>query len=287
METCAPGRIDEYKDGQSCFTVDELLRMANSYNNTVRAHHVKNYILEPIDIKADKKYLLKQLTDRLRNVCKDQLCWIKQEFVLQLDDTNIIKNTFRPPGPRGPQHKFDWLNTENINQVMTQYEVKYPDFKFFGAVPVDFATVNTKTYPDKYVKLIQDMNYEKLIADGKYRWGHIYNSDSHSGPGRHWFSSISDVSNKTVYFFDSARNSVVEKPDKRIVVFLEKMAGWFDGKIKYNNVVHQYKDTECGVYSINFIVRMLNGEPYDDIIKTPISDDAVNTCRKVYFTPEK
>ena len=33
--------------------------------------------------------------------------------------TQLTKYTFRPDGPNG---KFEWLNTYNINDVMKQYE---------------------------------------------------------------------------------------------------------------------------------------------------------------------
>ena len=34
-------------------------------------------------------------------------------------------NIFRPEGPQG---KFEWLSTIDINQVLKQYEEKYEDF---------------------------------------------------------------------------------------------------------------------------------------------------------------
>ena len=36
--------------------------------------------------------------------------------------------------------------------------------------------------------------------------------------------------------------------------------------IKYNNIQHQYDDSECGVYSITFILKMLEGHNFDDFI---------------------
>ena len=46
------------------------------------------------NIKDDKKYLLRQLTDKLSNVCDNQLCWIRQSFVKKLQDQDILENTF-------------------------------------------------------------------------------------------------------------------------------------------------------------------------------------------------
>lgn len=53
--------------------------------------------------------------------------------------------------------------------------------------------------------------------------------------------------------------------------------------IRYNNIQHQIENTECGVYSINFIVRLVGGETFDEITKNITRDDFMNGCRKTYF----
>ena len=59
---------------------------------------------------------------------------------------------------------------------------------------------------------------------------------------------------------------------------------WEKLDVRYNDVRHQYKNSECGVYSVNFILRLLKGETFDEIINIPTNDDKINECRKVYFT---
>ena len=39
---------------------------------------------------------------------------------------------------------------------------------------------------------------------------------------------------------------------------------------------HQNKNTECGIYSISFILRLLNGETFDDINNNRVDDDNVH-----------
>jgi hypothetical protein len=53
--------------------------------------------------------------------------------------------------------------------------------------------------------------------------------------------------------------------------------------IDYNKTRHQFKNSECGVYSVNFILRMLKGESFENICSNITSDDKVNECRKQYF----
>ena len=53
---------------------------------------------------------------------------------------------------------------------------------------------------------------------------------------------------------------------------------------RFNKIQHQFKNSECGVYSINFIIRLLNGkENFDDITNNITNDDVMNSCRKHYF----
>ena len=54
--------------------------------------------------------------------------------------------------------------------------------------------------------------------------------------------------------------------------------------IMYNYLQHQKGNSECGVYSINFLKRLVNGESFDDIITNQLDDEKVNKCRKVYFS---
>ena len=54
--------------------------------------------------------------------------------------------------------------------------------------------------------------------------------------------------------------------------------------IKYNTMQHQFGGSECGVYSINFIVRLLRGDQFDEINKSRNTDKEMNVCRKKYFS---
>ena len=53
--------------------------------------------------------------------------------------------------------------------------------------------------------------------------------------------------------------------------------------IQYNKKQHQFKNSECGVYSMNFIIRLLNGESFRSIEADIMKDDKMLQCRGVYF----
>ena len=121
---CAPSKT--YKDG-SCFSLKSLKKIAENYN-------LKNPN-NKINITDNKEHLVKDLEQKLNNKCSEQTCWLRMDFVKALDDEEISKNTFRP---EGPEKKYEWLSTTDINDVVSQYQAKYKDFLFLGAVPADF-----------------------------------------------------------------------------------------------------------------------------------------------------
>jgi hypothetical protein len=54
-----------------------------------------------------------------------------------------------------------------------------------------------------------------------------------------------------------------------------------------NGVEHQYKNTECGIYSLFFIIHMLQDKTSEDFYKTHvIKDNQIQNYRKIYFNEE-
>jgi len=273
---CAPGITFE---SGSCIQLHILVEMAKAYNLNADDSKIKlHQNLEILNPKKYKKYLLSEFNKRLGDKCTTQKCWTEQSFVSNMKKIakeELDKYTFRPDGPTG---KFEWLNTININEVMEQYEKKNKDFKFLGAVPIDF---------DEFERFgIKNLDYSKLIAEGKHKIGVVFNLDEHDQPGSHWVSLFGNLKDGQVYFFDSYGI----RPEKRIRTLMRRLAnfsqtglGIKDVKVDYNKTRHQYENSECGVYSINFITRMLKGDTFEQICDNKVGDRQVNKCRSVYF----
>lgn len=276
---CAPGVTFE---AGSCISLQVLVEMVNAYNKDAGASAIKTYPkLDTLNPKKYKKYLLSEFQKRMGDKCDSQKCWSEQKFVDQMKMAareEFQKYTFRPDGPEG---KFEWLNTLNINDVMVQSEKIYPEFKFLGTVPIDF---------DKFERFgIKNLDFNELLNNGKHKLGTVFNLDRHDQPGSHWVGMYSDIKNGEVYFFDSYGT----RPDRRIRILMRRIANYCakqlgikDVKVNYNKIRHQYGNSECGVYSINFIKRMLKGESFDEICNSKTPDKKVNKCRNVYFRNE-
>jgi hypothetical protein len=280
-DKCAPGKA--YKD-QSCFSLNNVCSLVRAYNKSIEKKGLTNKLIKFKYNSTDKfskreyrKYLLRELDKALEDVCNDQLCWLKQDFIKEMNNEEkyeLLHKTYRPSGPQG---RFTWLNTINLNNVMDQYEIMYPNFKYLGTVPMDFDDLDEK-------HKLSSIDYQQLINKDKYRFGTIFNLDYHNQAGSHWVALYSDVRNGNIIFFDSYG----EEPTQRIHKLMNTLGNvckknQVNPNIDWNKVRHQYKNSECGVYSINFIARSLAGQTLEGISKERIDDDAVNMCRKVYF----
>ena len=135
---CAPGLNF---DNGSCIKLEILIELAKSYNKENSKQIKLNSNLETLNPNKYKKYLLKELKKNIKG-CKSQKCWTEQSFINNLTKktrNELKKYTFRPDGPNG---RFEWLNTYNIDNVMNQYENKHQDFKYLGTVPMDFDSLD-------------------------------------------------------------------------------------------------------------------------------------------------
>jgi len=283
MDTkCAPSK--KYIDG-SCFTFDALKEIAVKYNN----NNKNNQIL--ID-KLTKKELVTELNNKLSNVCSEQTCWLKLDFIKEIDNEEIHNNTFRPEGPK---KKYEWLNTLNINDVIAQYHDLYPEFLFLGAVPYDFEELP--------ILGIHNIDFKKLEEENKTKISLVINLDEHYKSGSHWVGLYVDLEKYQIYYIDS----VGKKPKKRIRKFITKIFKYMyhkkfnqkininniikqkynkylsDFDIRYNDLQHQYKNSECGVYSIYFILELLKGNTFDNIVTERVTDEMVNKYRTLFF----
>jgi hypothetical protein len=268
-------------DNGSCMSLNILIKLANAFNSHCEEEsNNKNLIkifdgLELLHPDEYKRYLLFEMGKRFKGSQHD---WIKHkctQFMNEDEKEELENNTFRPDGPQG---KFEWLSTFDINFALAQYETKYDDFQFLGAVPIDFAELDNLPF--------KKLNFNDLYSNGKKRIGVVFNLDEHYKGGSHWVSLFADLEKGQVYFSDS----YAIPPEKRIVAFMRIIEEYLKNEknisepdIRYNKMQHQRGNSECGVYSINFILRLLKGKSFDYITRKRVSDEKVNKCRMIYF----
>ena len=274
LKSCSPSASNNKK---TCFDFDALLKIARSWNKS----NPKNLIKIPANKNSHKLWI--EIDKKLKNKCDSEWCWIEQEFIKKIGSREF-KGIFRPKMPKSwKKNKYEWLSTVDIESVMKQYEDKYTDFKFIGPVPIDFDY--QYTVGQCIVNELCRLNLKKLMNNKITKVGVIFNLDPHDKSGSHWNALYLDLGIKKVYFFDS----YASEPPKEVKVLIERIQSQgkelgLDIEYKYNQTRQQYKNSECGVYSIYFITQLLEGKKtFNDIEKASLPDDYINTKRKEFY----
>jgi len=178
----------------------------------------------------------------------------------------------------------DWLSDQDINSVEHEYEKIFKDYKFLGCVSIDF---DLKSPEGKcIVDTLCSTKLRDIYKKGKTKIGIVFNTDVHTGPGEHWMALYCDISpdvEPRITYFDS----YAKKPEKEIQRLMARWKEeWDFTKIHdkpmettYNTTRHQFKNSECGMYSLYFHYCCLNDIPFDE----KISDDVMNAFRNVLF----
>ena len=273
---CSPSTEESF----TCFTKRALINIIKTWNG-----YYKN---NKIDIKKrdSKKKLWSKLNEKLNKKCSNDYCWTEQQFLSE-SKNNLQKTYFRPKKPKEwDSNEREWLNTYDINKVMKQYEKKYDNFHFIGAVPMDFD--KKLNFGSCVIDELCNINLKQLVNRGKSKLGIILNLDNHDEEGSHWVSLFCDFDSDNIYYFDSYGYKE-SKEIRNLMNRLQEQGKELnkDINIHINNNRHQYKESECGVYSINFIERLLKNEPFENISNNIIRDDEMFNNREKYFLDEK
>ena len=247
-----------------------------------------------IKIYKTKKRLHKEISEHLKKEthCKTESCWkslgiIKNELTQR--EHELFEESFRPDMPEEwKSNPNKWLSTIDIDRVMEQYEDGYPNFQYLGANPIDFDTKisDGKCVSDELCKL----NIKELRKEGKNSLGMVFNTDPHNQSGEHWFSLYIDLKGTNIkgepciYYFDS----LASKPKDEVVEFVKRVQEQCceiekDISFLYNDIRHQHKNTECGVYCLHFLVSMLKGVNFKKYIQKKRNDKEMEAFRKFFF----
>jgi hypothetical protein len=276
---CSPKDKKEIKK-YTCYTDASLFKLRDKWN------------LRHPDVKIltnDSKEIHKLLSNYLSDVCNKESCWLKQKDEFgQLDED--FKDSFAPESPyEWKKNPNEWLSSVDIIKVMKQYEKAYKCFDFIGPSPIDFD--KKKIYGECVWEELCNFNLEDQIKKGKTKIGIIFNTDPHDKPGEHWISMFINIKKGKIFFFDS----VGRKAPHEIMKFVEKIQSQgkqLKPKINFvydenHPVEHQYGNTECGIYSIFFIVHMLEDKLTDHYLKTHVlKDKYMEKFRKIYFNEQ-
>lgn len=259
------------KKNKTCFHKDDLLFLKQEWNKRNPSQMIKS---------SNMYTIRKQLKQYMSNICEHERCWLTSI----LKERNINSDLFYRFAPTRPSSwnnvPRQWLTNHDIKKVMNQYEYYYPEFTFIGPSPINYDDLkysNTCVWEE-----LCNFSLDKYLGT-KTSIGIIFNTDVHTGPGKHWIAIFINIKKEYIYYFDSGN----QKMPLHVVKLMDTIQ---DQGLKYNihfekkqNVTkHQKGYSECGMYCLHFIISLLKGKPLS-YFKRRIPDNKVFALRKLYF----
>lgn len=230
-----------------------------------------------------KKASVYSISKHLEVSPEDQWSFLHALPFPQAEIDQLAKQYLRPKQPDEWKSDPDmWLDSNNIRDVMKQYESAYKDFIFLGPVPIDFASPDEESHTTEcIIKEMCDLDLNKKELEGKKYIGIIFNLDKHDESGSHWVAAFINIPKNFCYYFDSYG---VEPPPQ-----IYKFMQWLtiqepEMKLGWNGVHFQRSNSECGMFSMYFIDRMLAKEPYRKFCKSSPSDAFMLLLRNWMFS---
>jgi hypothetical protein len=167
------------------------------------------------------------------------------------------------------------------------------------------ARANAPKEPDCVSPRICRTTLAELRHAGHREFGAVFNLDRHDQGGTHWVSMYGgldprDRARYGLYYCDSTG----KPPPEEIAAFMRRLAleeraasraRGADGKlhkgprfmVRHNRLQRQFENTECGVYSMAFIVACLTTRhSYANIVRELMAEDPkMFQLRSVFFRP--
>lgn len=198
----------------------------------------------------------------------------------------LRKDYLRPRRPKAWEKDPDrWLDNFNILHVMKHYEVAYPWFRFLGVFPIDFSAPNPyNKHGGCLNQEVCSLNILREHRRGIRGIGMVFNLDPHYKGGSHWvalYINLEDIKKPFVGFFDSY--------GYKTPAFIDQFMRSLTLQVKacqlgYNARRFQYGGSECGMFSIYFLICMIHGISFEDFCKDAVHDRSMLELRKVLFS---
>lgn len=271
---CAPG----HDQGFTCFTLEQL----QEFTQKLIQHHpdAAQQIGGNWKSKSQKdlhSFLTHYINKKYGKIPESD--YLKLPFVREAANHELINETFRPAMPNDWKNDpKTWLTTDDISKVMIQYQNKFPDFVFFGPVASDC--------PEEYPCELSGFSCQKLMSAGIKRIGIVFNLDKHNQSGSHWVAVWISIPEKAIEYYDS----YAVRPPRLIHQFLKRVQSeaaqqGIPMEIIINQTRHQYGGSECGVFSMYYILQRLHGKSREQTVKKKPTDKLMNQLRLYLFRP--
>lgn len=264
----------------SCYSQQSLQSLKKRWNRKNKHLQIKT---------NNPQQIHQQLKQYLRSSCgENELCWLKQKDMFDNDMSayKSLKTEFAPFSPKvWRTNRNEWLYDTDIANVMRSYERAYKCFAFVGPTSIDF---------DRYLSQEQScvsndlckFSLSSYIKKKKQKIGIIFNTDTYEGSGKHWISLFIHLRKKTITYFDSGGKAMPREINALVQRIIQqgKKLNIYLSLSPAITTQHQLKDSECGVYSLFFIINMLEDNIDSYFLNNNIiRDEDIEEFRSIYF----
>ena len=267
---CSPNKEYDF----TCYTNKSLNKIKKLWN----LRHPDHKILT-----NNTKDIWVSLKNNMKHICSNEKCWLNQHFIKNNLDKQMKKYTFAPNSPSSwKTNPNEWLTSLDIDNVMMQYENKYPSFIFMGPSPIDFD--KKKIFGQCVWNELCNFNLKNLIKKNINKVGIIFNTDPHYLQGSHWICMFIDIKKKFIFYFDS-NGDKIPKEIAILVKRITKQGENLDINFQYyeNKIEHQKSNTECGMYVLYVISELVKNKVTPKTFDKRVSDNEMEELRKVLF----
>ena len=247
--------------------------------------------------------------------CNSESCWIdKASSKLSEREQKLLRRKFRPKmRPKMEKDPNEWLTTEDIENVLEQYADAHDDVYFYGAVPIDFRKCSVSDLCSFSLREHMKRKENKICI--------VFNTDESDKDGEHWITMFIEIKPNSrisfpqrrirtrrkkckskrkpnpkcrgqveIYYFDSfGRKPPSEIKD--LVNKVQKQARTCNLRphYRYNDISHQKGDSQCGMYAIHFLVKLLTGQmTFDEYLKSsPTDEDMIELRSKAFISSDE
>lgn len=295
--TCSISSASEDKR-KTCFSHEELLEVARAYNRVLRG---KTAIargpaaatkLGPVNTRgASTDSLVAQLKARLGPACENERCWLGLG-ILDGDAERRLDLSFAPRMPESwKRNPTEWLSNEDIEEALRRHTARHSDFLLLGVHPMDF--MGRKKTGDCVSDLCSFSVRSDVLSRGVKKAALVLNTDKHTGEGQHWVSVFIHASPADkrygCYYFDSTGRPPTPEVDDFAAAVIDQLreANGPEPEPLYafNDNPLQRRNTECGVFCLHFIMRMLKRKAFHTVCSSMGDDVAMMRLRNKLFDP--
>ena len=235
-----------------------------------------------------KKFKVKDIFSHVNCKNGEEHCLLDNAPIDENLKKELRKQYLRPRRPKGWDSDPDmWLDNYNINAVMKQYQEAYRWFKFIGVFPIDFSApdpYNKDGQPRCLYKETCNIKLKDEYTKGIRGIGMIFNLDPHFKGGSHWvglYINIKNIKKPHISYFDSYGYDT----PPLIARFMKSFNIEINTcELAFNARKFQYGGSECGMFSMYFIICMISGISFKDFCKDSVNDKFMLDLRKILFS---